>query len=110
MIRPMLASLSAAALALTLVSAPAEARPRRGGAVAAGAVIGLAAGAIIGSAIANRHRDRVVTYHPDYAPAYAGHGYVVRSHPYAQPYGYGVARPAYGYPPGYTVYEPDEVY
>lgn len=93
MIRPMLASLAAAALALSLAASPVEARPR-GGAVVAGAVIGLAAGAIIGSALAERgQRHDGYVVQPE-APAafyrpgpYDGAGYRVQPRPYGHGYG-----------------------
>jgi hypothetical protein len=72
-------------------AAPSEARWRGGGAVAAGAVIGLAAGAIAASALAPR------TY---YGPGY-GYGYYDT---YAGGYAYepSYSYPAYGY--GYSGY------
>jgi hypothetical protein len=96
---------AAAALALSLAApAPAQAR-NNGGAIVAGAVIGLAAGAILGSALAGGHR----------APAHGAYGYAPQIHGYG--YGHGpqvrYVRPAaryhaqpyaagpYGYAPAY---------
>lgn len=71
-----------AALALTavvsagaLIPADAEAQSRRGAAVAAGLIGGLAAGAIIGSAVSGAHAAPVYGYRshgyvPGYRPAY----------------------------------------
>ena len=74
-------------------AAPSEARWRGGGAVAAGAVIGLAAGAIAASALAPR------TY---WGPGY-GYGYYDT---YAGGYAYEptYSAPAYGYGYGYSGY------
>jgi hypothetical protein len=107
-------------------AAPSEARWRGGGAVAAGAVIGLAAGAIAASALAPRtyygpgygygYYDTYAggySYEPAYSyPSYGYGGYAYQSAPvYAEPapvyaapapvyaapaYGYAAA-PAYGY-------------
>ena len=48
--KALLAGLAAASVAVSLVTAPIEARAGDGGAIAAGIIGGLAAGAIIGSA------------------------------------------------------------
>jgi hypothetical protein len=64
--KALLAGLAAASVAVSLVTAPIEARAGDGGAVAAGIIGGLAAGALIGSAAA---RPPVVVVAP--APVYA---------------------------------------
>jgi hypothetical protein len=65
---------AAATLAVVAVGAPSDARAqRRGGAVAAGVVTGLAAGALIGGAIASQQ------------PAYAAPGYYGPGPYYAAP-------------------------
>ncbi len=83
-------------------AAPSEARWRGGGAVAAGAVIGLAAGAVAASALAPR-----TYYGPGYGygyyDTYAG-GYAYEPAYTSYSYGY----PSYGYS-GYA-YQPAPVY
>jgi hypothetical protein len=104
---------------LVAAATPSEARWRGGGALAAGAVIGLAAGAIAGSALAPRtyygpgygygYYDTYAggySYEPAYAPAYTyaepSYGYAAPAPVYVEPgYGYAAA-PAYGYAPAYS--------
>jgi hypothetical protein len=104
--RPLVASLAAAALAVSLGSAPVEARSRNGAAIA-GAIIGLAAGAVLTDAVARAAPREPVYGYPAYrAPAYEAEPDEPVYH--APRAAYRVARPARGYPPGYTVYEPDD--
>jgi hypothetical protein len=81
-----LAILSAAALIGlgAVASTQAEAAPRRGAAVAAGVIGGLAAGALIGAAASNAYA----------SPYYGGYGYGYPAYGYAPAYSYGYA-PAY---------------
>ena len=72
----MLAIAAAATIALGTIAVPTEAQAhRRGGAVAAGIIGGLAAGALIGSAVAApRYYGGPYYYAPAYAPAPAYYG------------------------------------
>jgi hypothetical protein len=81
-----LAILSAAALIGlgAVASTQAEAAPRRGAAVAAGVIGGLAAGALIGAAASNAYA----------SPYYGGYGYGYPAYGYVPAYSYGYA-PAY---------------
>lgn len=68
--KSMMTAATVAVLAATSVAMPTEAEARRGGAVAAGIIGGLAAGAIIGSA-AYPYYGYGYGYYPSYpAPAY----------------------------------------
>jgi hypothetical protein len=82
----------------SLASTGAEAQSRRGAAVAAGVIGGLAAGALIGAAASNAYA----------APGYYGYGYAPGYYGYSpSSYGYGYGYPtsrvvsSYGYSPTY---------
>lgn len=87
----------AASMSLATVET-AEAR-NRGGAIIAGAVIGLAAGALLGSALAGaERRPRVVYGAPGHGYAVEHEGYVSSEGDLSQP-GYVYAPRGYGYRP-----------